>query len=84
MMDDEILLPDRQKTIPAIVADAFRIARIIGFELEVRTVETDKFGKFVQSQHSVQDKNFLADHIEFFGHEGAKLFRHQAIEFESR
>ena len=82
VMDDEILLLDREKTIAAIVADAFGKARIIGLELEVRPVETDEFGKLVQGEHSVEDENFLADDIQFLGDECAQLLGHETVEFE--
>ena len=69
VVDDEILLLDREKTIAAIVADALGKARIVGLELQLRPVETDEFGKIVQGQHSIEDKNFLFDDVEFLGDE---------------
>ncbi len=44
VVDDEILLLDREETIAAIVADPLRKARVIRLELEVWPVKTNEFG----------------------------------------
>src|SRR5664279_273788 len=47
VVDDEILLFDREKAIAAIVADALGKARIVRLELKLRPVKAYEFGKFV-------------------------------------
>src|SRR6202047_2553757 len=82
VVDDEILLFDREETVAAIIANTLRKARIIRLELEVRPVETDKFGTAVQGQHPLQDKNLVSHDIEFLGDKSAQLLGHAIVEFE--
>ena len=39
MVDDQILLPDGRETVAAVIANALGIARIVGHEFEIGTVE---------------------------------------------
>ena len=83
VVDDEILLFDRKKTIAAIVADALGKARIIGLELEVRPVETDELGKLVQGEHPVEDRKFpRRRHRVPRPRNAAQLLGHETVEFD--
>ena len=52
VVDDDVLLPDRGEAVAAMVADALRKARRVGHELQVRPVERDELGQFVEAEHA--------------------------------
>ena len=81
-MDDEILLPDRQEAIAAVVAHTLREARIVGLELELRPVEPDDLGQFVQGQHAIEHEGLVGHHADLLGDERTQRGRHQAVVFE--
>lgn len=66
-MDDEILLLDGEEAVAAIFAHTLWIARIIGLELEIRAVDANNLGQFVQRQHAVEHEGFLAGDVQFLG-----------------
>ena len=70
MVDDDVLLPDRREAIAAMLADALGKARIVGLELEVRPVERDELGQFVERQHALDDEDLVVRlDFEFLGDE---------------
>ena len=53
MVDQDVLGPDRCKTITAHLADAFRIARLIGRELQVQPVVDDQFRQLRHAEDAI-------------------------------
>ena len=82
MMDDEVLLLDREEAIAAIIAHALREARIIGLELEIGPVDVHEFGEFVQSEHAIEHEDLIGHNVELCSDEIAHTFRHEAVELE--
>ena len=59
MVDDQILLPDSSEAIAAMVADAFRIARIVRHEFEIGAVELGELCKIVEREHAIDQKHLV-------------------------
>ncbi len=47
-MDDDVLFADGRETVAAMLANAFGKARIVGLELEIGPVDSEKLGKTAQ------------------------------------
>ena len=82
MVDHQILLPDGGESIAAVIADAFRIARIVGHEFEIGPVELRELRQIVERQHAVDHEHFVVGDRERALHEAAQLGRHGGVEFE--
>ncbi len=82
MVDDQVLLADCRETIAAVIADAFGIARIVGHEFEIGTVEPGELGQIVEREHAVDQKDLVIGDRQRALHETAQLNRHRRIELE--
>ncbi len=81
-MDDEILLLDGDEAVAAIVAQTLREARIVRFEFQLRPIEADDLGQFVQRQHAVEYEHLFRQDVELSRDKRAQLIGGQAVEFE--
>ena len=82
MVDDQILLADRRKTVAAMVANALGIARIVGHEFEIGPVEPGELRKIVERQHAVDQEDFVVGDRQRALHKAAQLDRHGGVELE--
>ncbi len=82
VVNDEIFLFDRRETIAAIVAHALGKARIIGLELQLGAVEGDEFAELVESEHAVENEDFLGRDGELACHETAQGLRHMRVDLQ--
>ena len=78
VVDDQVLLPDGGKAIAAMVADAFGIARIVGHEFEIGTVDARELVELVEREHAVDQEHLVVGDRERALHEAAQLGRHGA------
>jgi len=61
-MNHQILLPNGGKAIAAMIADAFRIARVIGHEFKIGAVELGKLRQIVEREHAVDQEHLVIRH----------------------
>ena len=76
VMDDQILLPDGGKTIAAVIADSFGIARRIGYEFKIRAVEARELRHLVERQHPIDLEHDVVAGAERALHEALQFRRH--------
>ena len=76
MVDDEVLLADGGEAVAAVIADALRIARIVGHEFEIGPVELGELGEIVERQHAVDHKTLRRRDRQRALHEAAQFGRH--------
>ena len=69
MVDDEVLLADRREDVAAALADALGEARIVGLELEVRPVDPDDLGQFVEGEHALDEEDRVRGDLQLVRHD---------------
>ena len=82
MVNDQILLADRSETVAAVIADAFGIARIVGYEFEIRAIEPGELRQIIQRQNTVDHENLIIGDGQRALHEAAQFNRHCGIELK--
>ena len=82
MVDDDVLLPDGGEAVAAMLADAFREARRVRLELQVRPVDADELRDGVDAEHAGDDVHLGVGDRERPLHEVAQRFRHALLDLE--
>jgi hypothetical protein len=76
MVDYEVLLANRRKALAGVLADTLGKTCVIGFELKVRAVNSNKLDKLIQGQHPVHDEDVFRGHVKFLCHEAKQGVGH--------
>jgi hypothetical protein len=82
VVDNDILLPNRRKAIPAEISDAFGKARIIGREDEVGALVDDQLLGVIEAEDALGRKYVPGRRIELFHQEAPQVGRHCRIDRE--
>src|SRR3954454_4650618 len=83
MVDNQVFLPDRRKTISAVVANALREARIVGDKFEVGPVEhAGELRQLVERQHSVYQEHLVVAARQRALYKAAEFHWHRGFELE--
>src|SRR5580704_11187509 len=82
MVDNDVLLSNRRKAIPAEISDAFGKARIIGREDEVGPLVDDQLLSVIEAENAIGRKHVRRRRIEFFHQEAPQVGRHCRIDPE--
>src|SRR5262249_52564919 len=82
VVDDDVFLPNRGKTVPAEIADAFGEARIIGGKHQVGSVVDDQPSGVVEAENTISGKNVSRGRVEPFHQKTSQFLRHRGIDRE--
>ena len=82
-MDDEVLLADGREAVAAVIADAFREARVVGHEFEVGPVEAHQLRQLVERQHAVDQEDLVVAASKRALHEAPQLSGHRRFHLEA-
>src|SRR5215210_9000501 len=83
MVDDQVLLSDCSEGVAAMLADAFRIAWIIGYEFQIGPLETGKLAELIEGQHTVHQKHLVISGRQRLLDEAGEFRRGRRLDFQS-
>src|SRR5512139_2556704 len=82
MVDDEIFLTNGGETVAAMIANALRIARIVGDEFEIGPVEFIELRQIAKREHAIDQENLIVGDRERALHETTQLRRNRGVKLE--
>ena len=82
VVDQHVLLADRREDVAAVVADAFRIARLVALELQLRVARGNELRQLGEAQHAVDQNDVLRCRVQLVGDEGAQIVGHGGLDLD--